>query len=136
MRRREPGRRRPHPRALALVGGAALERCRACYAAAAVAWLAIDPVNGWTRDSHDTCHQIVDRIRPYFYTARMRARLKKITVNLPAHVLENATKLTGKGITPTILEGLQELQRRSQRSALRALKGKVRFALDLEETRR
>jgi hypothetical protein len=66
----------------------------------------------------------------------MRARLKKITVNLPAHVLENATKLTGKGITPTILEGLQELQRRSQRSALRALKGKVRFALDLEETRR
>jgi hypothetical protein len=66
----------------------------------------------------------------------MRTRLKKVTVNLPAHVLESATKLTGKGITPTILEGLQELERRAKRSALRALKGKVRFALDLEETRR
>jgi len=66
----------------------------------------------------------------------VRTRLKKVTVNLPAQVLEDATKLTGKGITPTILEGLQELQRTSQRSALRALKGKIRIALDLEETRR
>ena len=66
----------------------------------------------------------------------MGTRIKKVTVNLPADVLENARKLTGKGITPTILEGLEELQRRAKRSALRALKGKVRFALDLEETRR
>ena len=66
----------------------------------------------------------------------MRARLRKVTVNLPAEVLENATRLTGKGITPTIVEGLQELERRAKRSALRALKGKVRIALDLEETRR
>ncbi|MCK6556899.1 hypothetical protein L6Q96_20335 [Candidatus Binatia bacterium] len=66
----------------------------------------------------------------------MRTRLRKVTVNLPAEVLENATKLTGKGITPTIVEGLQELERRAKRSALRALKGKVRVGLDLEETRR
>ena len=66
----------------------------------------------------------------------MRARLRKVTVNLPAEVLENATRLTGKGITPTIVERLQELERRAKRSALRALKGKVRIALDLEETRR
>lgn len=66
----------------------------------------------------------------------MHNRLRKVTVNLPAHILENATKLTGKGITPTILEGLQELERRAKRSALRALRGKVRFHLDLEETRR
>lgn len=66
----------------------------------------------------------------------MRAHLKKVTVNLPVEILENATRLTGKGITPTIIEGLQELERRSKRSALRALKGKVRIELDLEETRR
>lgn len=66
----------------------------------------------------------------------MRTRLRKVTVNLPAEVLENATRLTGKGITPTIVEGLQELERRAKRSALRALKGKVRVALDLKETRR
>jgi hypothetical protein len=66
----------------------------------------------------------------------MHGRLKKVTVNLPVDVLENALKVTGKGITPTIVDGLQELQRRSKRSALRALKGKVRVELDLEETRR
>jgi hypothetical protein len=62
--------------------------------------------------------------------------LKKVTVNVPARVLENATRITGKGITPTIIEGLRELERRAKRSALRALKGKVHFELDLEETRR
>ena len=66
----------------------------------------------------------------------MRTRLKKVTVNIPEDLLASATKLTGRGITPTIVEGLMELGRRSKRSALRALRGKVRFELDLEETRR
>ncbi len=66
----------------------------------------------------------------------MNERLKKVTVNLPARALEAATRITGKGITSTIIDGLHELERREKRSALRALKGKVRFALDLEETRR
>ena len=62
--------------------------------------------------------------------------LKKVTVNLPAEILEGACKSTGKGITPTIIEGLLELERRRKRSALRALRGKVRFELDLDATRR
>jgi len=66
----------------------------------------------------------------------MRERLRKVTVNLPRQTLENATKLTGKGITATIIEGLNELERRAKRSALRALKGRVRFEIDLPETRR
>ncbi len=45
-------------------------------------------------------------------------------------------KLTGKGLTPTLLEGLRELERRAKRSALRKLRGKVRFELDLDRTRR
>ena len=61
---------------------------------------------------------------------------RKVTANLPRKTLENATRITGKGITATLVEGLHELERRSRRSALRALRGKVRFALDLEETRR
>jgi hypothetical protein len=64
------------------------------------------------------------------------SRLRKITPNVPADALEAATRATGKGITPTIVEGLRELERRSKRSALRALRGKVRFDLDLRETRR
>ncbi len=66
----------------------------------------------------------------------MRGRTKKVTVNLPADMLENATKITGKGITPTIVEGLRELELRAKRSALRGMRGKVHFQLDLEETRR
>jgi hypothetical protein len=62
--------------------------------------------------------------------------LKKVTVSLPTDVLESAQRVTGKGITPTILEGLQELERREKRSALRRLKGRVHFALDLKSSRR
>jgi hypothetical protein len=66
----------------------------------------------------------------------MGAKLRKITVNLPADTLERAVAITGKGITPTLVEGLHEIERRSKRSALRWLRGKVRFALDLETTRK
>lgn len=66
----------------------------------------------------------------------MAMRLRKITVNLPADLLDDAVRITAKGITPTIVEGLHELQRRAKRSALRQLRGKVRFQLDLETTRR
>jgi hypothetical protein len=66
----------------------------------------------------------------------MGARFRKITVNVPAETLENATKITGKGITPTIVAGLHELERKAKRSALRHLKGKIRLDIDLESTRR
>lgn len=66
----------------------------------------------------------------------MSSRLRKVTVNIPVGTLEAAIRITGKGITPTIVEGLHELERRAKRSALRALRGKVRFELDVEETRR
>jgi hypothetical protein len=62
--------------------------------------------------------------------------VRKITVNIPADVLDAATRITGKGVTATVLEGLTELRKREMRSALRRLKGKVRFELDLEATRR
>ena len=79
---------------------------------------------------------ILDQLRPGIYTAGMSERTRKITVNVPVRVLDNAVKITGKGVTPTVIEGLEELDRRAKRSALRALRGKVRFELDLEDTRR
>jgi hypothetical protein len=66
----------------------------------------------------------------------MRERTRKITVNVPVRVLDNAVKVTGKSVTLTVIEGLEELERRAKRSALRALRGRVRFELDLESTRR
>ncbi len=62
--------------------------------------------------------------------------VRKVTVNLPAKTLESAMRLTGKGLTATLVEGLMEIERRSRRTALRKLKGKVRFDLDLDATRR
>jgi hypothetical protein len=66
----------------------------------------------------------------------MADRLKKVTVNLPEGTLSRAMIATGRGITPTIVEALEELDRRAHRSALRGLRGKVRFDLDLVRTRR
>ena len=60
----------------------------------------------------------------------------KITVTLPAEILRRARTITGRGVTQTVIAGLEALDRQERRSALRALKGRVRIALDLEHTRR
>jgi len=60
----------------------------------------------------------------------------KVTVNLPRATLAHARAVTGKGITATIIEGLEEIERKAHRSALRALRGKIRIDLDLAGTRR
>lgn len=78
----------------------------------------------------------IDQLYTSVYMVCMDQEMKKVTVNIPARTLENAMKQTGQGITPTIIEGLEEIERRSRRSALRALRGKIAFDLDLEETRR
>ena len=66
----------------------------------------------------------------------MGEAVKKITANLPAKLLERAQGTTGLGITETLIAGLEELERSRKRSALRLLRGKLRFELDLEKTRR
>jgi hypothetical protein len=66
----------------------------------------------------------------------MAESLKKITVNVPAGVLERARSITQRGITETIIEGLLALERGQKRGALRALRGRVHIDLDLERTRR
>jgi len=66
----------------------------------------------------------------------MSEAVRKVTVNLPKKPLAAAMRITGKGLTPTLVEGLLEIEKRAKRSALRNLKGKVRFELVLGETRR
>ena len=62
--------------------------------------------------------------------------VRKVTVNLPAKLLARARESTGLGITETIVKGLEELERGKQRSALRQLRGRIRFELDLPSTRK
>ncbi len=66
----------------------------------------------------------------------MTAAVRKVTVNLPVKLLERARETTGLGITETIVRGLEELDRRQKRSALRQLRGSIRLELDLKETRK
>jgi hypothetical protein len=62
--------------------------------------------------------------------------VKKVTANIPTKLLAKAQDTTGLGITETLILGLEELERSHKRSALRGLRGRVKFELDLEKTRR
>ncbi len=79
---------------------------------------------------------IIDQSRPYNHTVHMGEAVKKITANIPAKLLAKAQGTTGLGITETLVLGLEELERSHKRSALRALRGRVEFRLDLAKTRR
>jgi hypothetical protein len=62
--------------------------------------------------------------------------LKKVTVVLPADLLERATTATGKGITPTIREGLEAMAAVHPFEGMRRLRGKVKLSIDVEQLRR
>jgi len=62
--------------------------------------------------------------------------VKKITVNVPEKLLKSALELTGQGITETIIAGLIEVENREKRQALRKMRGKVSFELNLERSRK
>ncbi len=66
----------------------------------------------------------------------MSESIRKVTVNVPIALLDTAKKLTGAGITETIIEGLYEIEKRAKRRALAELKGRVKVELDLEGTRK
>ena len=60
---------------------------------------------------------------------------KRITANLPPELLGVACGITGKGITETLIVGL-ELVRRSQAAAKAAKrKGRLHLVVDLEASR-
>jgi hypothetical protein len=61
--------------------------------------------------------------------------IKRITVNLPAKLLDEAEQVSGRGITETIVLGLELLARRRAYQKAIALKGKLRLAVDLNVSR-
>ena len=60
---------------------------------------------------------------------------KKITVHVPESLLRKAQRSTGQGITETIRRGLQLVAAGDAYKKLRALRGKVSIALDIEALR-
>jgi hypothetical protein len=53
---------------------------------------------------------------------------RKITVEVPAELLEKAQRASGSGITQTVRTGLQLVAASQTYARLRQLRGKVRFA--------
>ncbi len=60
---------------------------------------------------------------------------KKITVHVQEELLKKAQKSTGQGITETIRRGLQLVAASESYEALRRLRGKVKFSVDLKSLR-
>ena len=58
---------------------------------------------------------------------------RKITIEIPADLLEKAQQATGSGITQTVRTGLQLAAASQTYANLRQLRGKVRFSLALDE---
>jgi hypothetical protein len=61
--------------------------------------------------------------------------VRRITANLPAHLLEEAMKASSKGITETLVEGLEMVRRRRAFQLAEALRGKLHLKIDLDESR-
>ena len=60
---------------------------------------------------------------------------RRVTANLPTELLRTAQDVTGKGITETLVEGLELVRRRRAGHMLRALKGRVTLDIDLDTSR-
>ena len=58
---------------------------------------------------------------------------RKITVEIPAELLEKAQTASGTGITQTVRAGLQLLAASQAYARLRQMRGKVRFSRTLAE---
>ena len=62
--------------------------------------------------------------------------LKKVTLTLPVDLLARATSATGKGITPTVREGLEAMAASGAYEGLRRLRGKVKLTINVDDLRR
>jgi len=63
----------------------------------------------------------------------MMKTARKITVEVPAELLERAQRAGGTGVTQTVRTGLQLVAASQTYSRLRQLRGKVRFTRTLAE---
>lgn len=61
---------------------------------------------------------------------------QKITAHIPVTLLKEAQAATGKGITETLKIALSQLAHASAYEALRKMRGKVTFSIDLEDLRK
>lgn len=62
-------------------------------------------------------------------------KIRRITANLPEDLIKQATTVTGKNLTDTLIEGLQMVRRTAAFEKAQKLKGKLNIKIDLETSR-
>ena len=60
---------------------------------------------------------------------------RRVTANLPVKLVDDACQVTGKGITETLVAGLERVKRSAAAAKARALKGKLHLTIDIETSR-
>lgn len=60
---------------------------------------------------------------------------RRITANIPENLLREATAATGKGITETLVVGLELVRRRKALEKSSRLKGKLNLVIDIDTSR-
>ena len=65
----------------------------------------------------------------------MENETRKITVHIPADLLEAAQAETGQGVTETVRQGLELLKRAHAYRQLREMRGKFTFDMTADELR-
>lgn len=68
-----------------------------------------------------------------WYATDIMKPARKITLEVPADLLERAQRASGAGITQTVRTGLQLVAASRTYARLRQLRGKVRFSRTLAE---
>jgi hypothetical protein len=63
------------------------------------------------------------------------AKTRRVTANLPGDLLQDAMEVTGQGITPTLVTGLQLVRNRRAYEKAMALRGRIHLDVDLVQSR-
>lgn len=61
--------------------------------------------------------------------------VRRVTANLPRDLLNDAMQATGRGITETLIEGLDLVRRRRAYESAMELRGKIFLDVDLKVSR-
>jgi hypothetical protein len=62
-------------------------------------------------------------------------KLRRVTADLPERLLNEACRSAGKGVTETLVQGLEMVRWAGTVAKARRLKGKLKLNLNLDESR-
>lgn len=71
----------------------------------------------------------------YIDMNRSRAATRRVTANLPSALLDDSCRIAQRGITDTLVLGLELVRRRKSLALAKKLRGNLKLDIDLEVSR-